>query len=147
MQHQHGAHAMRARSPRYLSSVCLACPLYDVHCSCTVPLFQVQPYNFTRGEREVSFLTPTSDRVDLDAAGYATISLRMPTGTMANVTKLLIYSEDCPRFGQFGKGLSCRMCSEGVRALVFLCAHVYMCMIRWLLSWGAKVDLMVDDFF
>ena len=35
---------------------------------------------------------------------------------MANVTKLLIYSEDCPRFGWFGSGLACRMCPEGVRA-------------------------------
>ena len=56
----------------------------------------VQPYNFSRSVSEVTFLTPTQDKVAvaLDMDGYATIVLHMPTGTVATVQRLLFYTED-----------------------------------------------------
>ena len=75
----------------------------------------VQPYNWTRHDAHISFLTPTAEEVrdSLGPAGYVPVRLRHPLGTVANLTQLVVYTEDCPRFGMFGRGLSCRTCPAG----------------------------------
>ena len=101
----------------------------------------VQPFNFTRTAIGVSFVTPTYDEVQLrwlrrqtlvtnrqdsnetenvssvngstSRAQYINISLVKQSGTAANITELLFYTEDCPSFGMFGRGSSCKACPTG----------------------------------
>ena len=73
-----------------------------------------QEYNFSRTDNHVSFITPTEEqtRHALDG-GYVPIVPQTTIGTTANVTKLLLYTADCPQWGMFGEGLSCTKCLSG----------------------------------
>jgi hypothetical protein len=123
----------------------------------------VQPYNFSRENSRVTFLTPTGQQVQkmLDSDGYVPIELEAPTGTKTTIRRLLLYTEDCPRFGthdasqsfilsrilldvccvgMYGRGIKCRACPMGVHIKLHLHSFMYACeCISGVLSWRLQV--------
>ena len=57
-----------------------------------------QPFNFTRNEDSVAFTTPTYGDVQASLMdGYADVVLHLSTGTRSSLSKVLLYTEDCPQ--------------------------------------------------
>ena len=98
---------------RHLLATATLCP-HDEQSELKLFREYVQPFNFSRGNDGVTFITPTYDRVrDSLDDGYASIVLRMASGARVNVSKLLLYTDDCLQVGMFGRGSACRACSAG----------------------------------
>lgn len=62
----------------------------------------------------MAFTTPTYEHVqDSLHDGYASVVLRVASGARVNVSRLLLYTDDCPQVGMFGRGSACRACLPG----------------------------------
>jgi hypothetical protein len=73
-----------------------------------------QQYNFTVvSDTEITFLVPPWTQEFTDEDGYANITVSTLDGPATMLSLNLYYTEDCPRRGWFGMGLSCMPCSKG----------------------------------
>jgi hypothetical protein len=73
-----------------------------------------QPYNFTVvSDTEITFLVPPWTKEFTDDDGYANITVSTIDGPATMLSLNLYYTEDCPRRGWFGTGLSCMPCLNG----------------------------------
>ena len=73
-----------------------------------------QQYNFTVvSDTEITFLVPPWTQEFTDDDGYANITVSTIDGPATMLSLNLYYTEDCPRRGWFGTGLSCMPCLNG----------------------------------
>jgi hypothetical protein len=73
-----------------------------------------QQYNFSAvSDTELTFIVPPWTQEITDDDGYANVTVSTTDGPTTLLSLNLYYTEDCPRRGWFGSGLSCRPCLQG----------------------------------
>jgi hypothetical protein len=73
-----------------------------------------QQYNFSVvSDTELTFIVPPWMQEITDDDGYANVTVSTTDGPTTLLSLNLYYTEDCPRRGWFGSGLSCRPCLQG----------------------------------
>jgi hypothetical protein len=73
-----------------------------------------QQYNFSVvSDTELTFIVPPWMQGITDDNGYANVTVSTTDGPATLLSLNLYYTEDCPRRGWFGSGLSCRPCLQG----------------------------------